>query len=129
MVLKIINAAGVKVGTNIIVDGVPCTVKIIDISKTGKHGSSKVRIEAVGLLDRNKRIIVKPGHENIPVPIIEKKRAQVLSKDNGTANIMDLETYETFSADISEDVKDSLEEGKQVEYWKIAGKKIIKRTL
>ena len=41
MVLKIINATEAKVGTNINVDGEPCTVKKIDISKTGKHGHSK----------------------------------------------------------------------------------------
>ena len=50
MVLKIIDATEAKVGTNIIVDGMPCTVKSIDISKTGKHGHAKCRIEAVGII-------------------------------------------------------------------------------
>ena len=41
MVLKIIDATEMRSGTNVIVDGVPCTVKNIDISKTGKHGHAK----------------------------------------------------------------------------------------
>ncbi|MDP3758161.1 MAG: hypothetical protein Q8Q86_00420, partial [Candidatus Daviesbacteria bacterium] len=45
MVLKIINATEAKSGANIIVDGVPCTVRSMDVSKTGKHGHSKCRFE------------------------------------------------------------------------------------
>jgi NAD(P)-dependent dehydrogenase (short-subunit alcohol dehydrogenase family) len=61
MVLKLINATEAKVGTNIILDGVSCTVKSIDISKTGKHGSSKCRIEAVGIIDSKKKVLVVPA--------------------------------------------------------------------
>lgn len=72
MVLKIINATEVKVGTNILVDGEPCAVKKIDISKTGKHGHAKCRIEAVGILSDNKKVFVIPGHDRIEVPLVEK---------------------------------------------------------
>ena len=104
---KFTTVTSLRKGSYVTIDGQPCIVKSIDISKTGKHGSSKARIEAVGLVDRQKRIIIKPGHENIPVPIIEKRRAQVLSRENGTANIMDSETFEnldleTFRSDTEE---------------------------
>jgi len=128
MDVKFTTVTSLRKGSYVTINDQPCVVKSIDISKTGKHGSSKARIEAIGLLDGNKRIIIKPGHENVPVPIIEKKRAQVLSI-NEKANIMDLETYETITAEIDEELKGTLEEGKQVEYWKIAGKNIVKRTV
>ena len=51
MVSKIINATEAKVGTNIILDGDPYTVKSMDVSKTGKHGAHKCRIEAVGMIN------------------------------------------------------------------------------
>ena len=44
MVLKLINATEAKPGISIMIDGQACTVKSQDISKTGKHGASKVRI-------------------------------------------------------------------------------------
>ena len=50
MVLKIIEATEIRNGTNILIDGVSCTVRSIDISKTGKHGHSKARIEAIGII-------------------------------------------------------------------------------
>jgi len=77
MVLKIINATEIKVGTNLIVDGVPCTVKGIDISKTGKHGHAKCRIEAVGIITGQKRVFVTPGHDRFEVPLVDKRKGQV----------------------------------------------------
>lgn len=124
-----IDAYGVKVGNTISIDGVACTVKNIDVSKSGKHGASKCRIEAVGITDDKKRIVAVPGSERFEVPMIEKRRAQVLSFDKlkGTASIMDLESFETIEAKISEELLKDLEENRNVEYWVVDDKKIIKR--
>src|SRR3990167_2213101 len=100
------SVISLRKGSYVIIDNQPCVVKSIDISKTGKHGASKARVEAVGLLDGQKRIIVKPGHENIPIPIIE-----------------------TFDADLDEDVQSEAQDGKQVEYWKVMGKCVVKRII
>ncbi len=129
MVDKIISATDAKTGTNIVVESKPCKVKKIDISKTGKHGHSKVRIEAVGILDNNKRIFVVPGHERLEVPRVDKKKAQVLSiKDR--VSLMDLETFETFEiVPKNKEIKNELVEGENAEYWDVEGEKIIKRKL
>jgi len=126
---SLIDAVNVKVGNNILVDGVSCTVKSIDISKSGKHGASKCRIEAVGITDDKKKIVAVPGSERFEIPMIEKRRAQVLSFDKlkGTASIMDLENFETIEAKISEELLKDLEENRNVEYWDVDGKKIVKR--
>ena len=128
MVLKIINATEIKVGTSIIVDEVPCTVKSIDISKTGKHGHAKVRIEAVGIITGQKKVFVAPGHERFEVPLVEKRKAQVLSiKEN--VNLMDLESFESFDVSLPEELKNEIKENSTVEYWNVEGEKIIKRKL
>ena len=128
MVLKIINATEVKVGTSIIVDGMPCTVRSIDISKTGKHGHSKCRIEAVGIITGQKKVFVVPGHERLEVPLVEKRKAQVLSLGD-KVSVMDLENFETFEVPCSEEIKGKLEENSNVEYWDVEGEKIIKRKI
>lgn len=130
MVLKIINATEVKVGTNIIVDGTPCTVKSIDVSKTGKHGHAKCRIEAVPIISGNKKVFVVPGHERLEVPSVDKKKAQVMSKSNGKVTLMDLESFETLDVPCPEqEVFDSLEENGNCEYWDVEDEKIVKRKL
>jgi translation initiation factor 5A len=130
MVLKIIDATEAKVGTNILVEGVPCTVKSIDISKTGKHGHAKCRIEAVGIITGSKKVFVVPGHERLEVPNVEKRKAQILSKEEGKASLMDLENFETIEVPCPDNIVfEELEEGGNCEYWDIEGERLIKRRL
>ena len=128
MAYKIIEGTAVRSGSTIIIDGEPCAVRSIDVSKTGKHGHAKVRIEAVGVIDGKKRVIARPGHERFEVPLIEKKKAQILSVSSDAVNVMDIESYETFDLSPNAELSD-LAEGDQVEYWEIDGKKILKRKL
>ena len=116
-----------KTGQYIMVEDQPCIIKSTERSKSGKHGHAKVRLEAVGLIDGKKRIIVMPGHDNVEVPIIEKKNAQVLSIAEDTANVMDSETYETFDLKIPEDLKGQVSEGMTVLYWEILDQKVMKQ--
>ena len=127
MVLKIIDATEVKVGTNISLEGEVYTVKKMDISKTGKHGHAKVRIEANNIITENKKVFVVPGHERFDVPMINKNKAQVLSIGHDKVNVMDLDTFETIEMDCPEEIKSQLSENDNVECWDIEGKKIIKR--
>lgn len=129
MVLKIINATEARVGTNIMVDGVPCTVKSIDISKTGKHGHAKCRIEAVGIITGNKKVFVIPGHDRLEVPMVDKRKAQVLSMTDGNVSAMDLENFETIELPCAEEIKSELEENSNVEYWDVEGEKFVKRKI
>ena len=128
MVLKIIGATEARVGTNILIDGKPFTVKKIDISKTGKHGHSKARIEAASILASGKKVFVIPGHDKLEVPLVEKRKGQVLSISD-TVSVMDLENFETIEVPCPEDIKSQLEDNCNVEYWDIEGDKIIKRKL
>ena len=130
MVLKIINATEAKVGVNIIVDGIPCTVKKMDVSKTGKHGHAKCRVECVPVIGGSKKVFVVPGHDRFEVPMIDKRKAQVLSKADKRASVMDLESFETIDIDVAdEEIFNSLVESGNCEYWDVEGIKIIKRKL
>ena len=128
MVLKIISATEAKPGANIIIDGEPYTVKKVDISKTGKHGASKCRIEAHGIINGQKKIVAVPGHERFEVPLVEKRKGQVLSISD-KVSIMDLENFETLEIECDEEIKSGLQENSNVEYWDIEGRRIIKRGL
>ncbi len=128
MVLKIINATEVKSGTAIIVDGVSCIVRSIDISKTGKHGHAKCRIEAVGILKGQKKVFVIPGHDRLEVPNLDKRKGQVLSVGDNVS-LMDMESFETLDVPCDDELKSQLEANSNVEYWDVEGDKIIKRKL
>lgn len=128
MTTKLAEPGSIKVGGYIIMSGVACKVVDTSTSKPGKHGHSKFRIVAVGILDGKKRDIVIPGHDKVEVPLVEKKTAQILNISENTVSVMDSETYETFDLEIPEELKGKLTEGIQVVYWIILGDKIMKQV-
>ena len=129
MALKLIDATAAKSGVTIVINGEAYTVRSNDVSKTGKHGASKCRIQAIGVFNRKKKIIAVPGSERFEVPMIEKRKAQVLSVSENTANIMDLESFETIDLPYDEEIKETIGPEKQVEYWNVEGRKYIMRIL
>ena len=114
-------------GSYIVIDGAPCKVVGTAVSRPGKHGHAKVNLTAVGLLDDKKRNIVAPGHDNVEVPIVEKRLAQVLSITGTKANIMDGATFETFDIDIPEELREECKEGSQILYWEIMNSRVMKQ--
>lgn len=121
-------ASSLKTGNFVIFDNIACRITKMDISKTGKHGHAKCRIEAVGLVDGRKIVKVIPGHDSVDVPIIEKRGAQVLSTNEDIANVMDMESYETFDLKIPEELKGEVKEGMQVVYWIILNERVMKQV-
>jgi len=129
MVSKVIEATEMRVGTYLLIDGIAHQVKKMDISKTGKHGHAKVRFEAVSAFTGKKKVMVIPGHDKFEVPMIDKRAAQVLSIHGDSVSLMDNETFENFDLDIPEELKESVVDGIQVEYWLIEDDKLLKKVL
>ncbi len=128
MATKTVGGNELKVGSYILLEGAACKIVNIDISRPGKHGHAKLRIEGIGIIDGKRRIIVMPAHDNIEVPIIEKRTAQVLSVHGNTANIMDAETYETFDLQIPEELSGACVAGISVLYWKVMEERIMRQV-
>lgn len=124
---KIVDVGSLQKGSFVVIDGAACKIVDTQVSKSGKHGHAKVRFEAIGLIDNKKRDIVLPAHDNIEVPIIEKKSAQVLSINGDNANVMDSETFETFDMKIPEELKGQVVEGCNILYWIILDEKVMKQ--
>ncbi len=119
----------VKPGRFILIDGVPCKVVDVETSSPGKHGAAKMRVTAIGIFDGSKKTLLKPSDGDIEVPIINKKKAQVVSLSGSMAQIMDLDSYETFELAVPEDLKNSVKQGSEVEIMESMGKKLISRVL
>ena len=117
-----------KLGKYVMIDEVPCRVVGIDVSAPGKHGAAKMRVTAIGVFDGNKKILLKPSDADIQVPIIERKRGQIVTLNGDVAQVMDLTTFETFEMIIPEDLKATAESGKEVEYMETMGRKMIMKV-
>ena len=108
------------------IDDEPCKVSKITLSKPGKHGSTKARVDASGLFDNRRRSLLKPADASVTVPIIEKNKAQVISVSGDFVQLMNLEDYSTFEANIPSEFKGKLQSGQEVGYWKIGNKVLVK---
>jgi translation initiation factor 5A len=114
-----------KEGGYLVVDDEPCEILSISISKPGKHGAAKARIDVIGIFDKQKRSLVQPVTAKIYIPIVERKRAQVISVVNDVAQLMDLETYETFELTVPKELADAVTPGNEIIYIESMGKKKI----
>ncbi|MBI3032667.1 translation initiation factor IF-5A [Candidatus Woesearchaeota archaeon] len=128
MSTKSVSVGTLQKGSYVVLEGAACKVTDVQVSRPGKHGHAKVRLTGVGLLDDKKRVVVMPGHDNVDVPLIEKKSAQVLSINGDVANVMDAETYETFDLKIDPELKDQCVEGCQILYWQVLDTKVMKQV-
>ena len=124
---KPVTLKSLKKGSYIIIDGEPCKVISTTLSKPGKHGSAKCRIEAIGIFDNKKRSLLKPADSMVSTPIILKKSGQVVSITGNIAQVMDLEDYSMFETNVPDELKGKLEAGSEVEYWRFGNRVLIKR--
>ena len=111
-----------KVNRYIVIDEEPCRIISISTSKPGKHGEAKARLEAIGLFDDQKRSIVHPVTHKVRVPMIDKRKAQVLSVHGNVAQLMDLATYETFELSVPADMQ-GVGPGQEVLYLEAMGRR------
>jgi len=113
-------------GSYVMLDDAPCKINAYSTAKPGKHGSAKARVEAVGVFDGKKRSLSQPVDAKIWVPIINRKQGQVVSVQDGDAQVMDLETYDTFTMRVPEAV--SLSPDDEIEYLEMEDQRKILRS-
>jgi translation initiation factor 5A len=105
-----------KVGRYVNIDDSPCKIISIDTSKPGKHGSAKASIVATDIFSGSKKSLNAPVSTKVQVPQIDKRKGQILSIQGKEVQMMDLETFETFSMAINDDCESVIAEGGEVMY-------------
>ena len=112
-------------GGFVVIDDAACKITAYSTAKPGKHGSAKARIEARGVFDDKKRSMSQPVDQKIWVPIIERKQGQVVSRSGDDMQVMDLDTYETFTMRVPDDVDPDPED--TIEYLEMEDQRKIVR--
>ncbi|HVP94514.1 MAG TPA: translation initiation factor IF-5A [Methanoregulaceae archaeon] len=112
-----------KEGRYMVIDDEPCRILGISISKPGKHGAAKSRIDAVGLFDGVKRSIVQPVSAKVYVPVVERKSGQVIAITGNHIQMMDMKDFQTIEIAAPEDKVSQIEVGKEIMYLESLGKR------
>ena len=131
---KPVDLGSLKIGSYILLPvadqptGEPCRISEYDTSKPGKHGAAKARIVGVGVFDNQKRPHVGPVSMQVHVPLIDKRTGQIISMTDAGVQVMDSESFETIDITMVEDeIKDKIEQGQDVEFWKVMDRTKIMR--
>ena len=119
-----VSAKSVGKGNYILIDDIPCEVKKVSKSSPGKHGSAKIKIQAEGIFDGKLRTTTKPADRNFLAPEVDKRKGQVVSLSSDSAQLMDMESYDTFEIKVEEGKE--VEEGEEVDYWVVGDRKLLK---
>ncbi|MDX1596223.1 MAG: translation initiation factor IF-5A, partial [Nitrosopumilaceae archaeon] len=78
--------------------------------------------------DNQKRPHVGPVSMQVHVPLIDKRTGQIISITGDVVQIMDSETFETIDVtDVDDEIQGKLENGQNVEYWKVMDRTKIMR--
>lgn len=129
---KVVEAGSLKPGRYLVIEGEPYRVVSIEKSKSGKHGHSKSRITAISIFDGSKKSIVLPTDTKVDAPVIDKRVAQVnyiTDSSPPMLGLMDMESYESFEVPMPdpEDFEGKVEQGIQIEYWIVLGRRKLMR--
>lgn len=115
-------------GRYVLIDDEPCKITKINVSKPGKHGEAKSRVEGVSIFDGSKKSFVHPVSHKCKIPMIDKRAAQVLAIIGEEVQLMDMVTYETFNVPIPDEFREALVEGVEIQYLVAMDRKKITRV-
>ena len=113
-------------GAYVMIDDAPVKINSYSTAKPGKHGSAKARVEGRGVFDDKKRSFSQSVDQKIQVPIIDRKQGQVLSVQGDEAQIMDQESYDTFTMKVPDEVEMSPDD--EIEFLAWEGQRKIVRN-
>ncbi|MEM1619955.1 MAG: translation initiation factor IF-5A [Fervidicoccaceae archaeon] len=130
MGVNYVELGELKEGSFMVIDNEPCRVVEITKAKTGKHGSAKAHVVAVGLFSGSKKTLVAPVDQRVEVPVVLKRVAQVLADTGKSLQLMDLESYEVFEVEKPSDpeLASKISVGAEVEYWEVMNRRLVMRV-
>jgi len=96
-----------------------------EVVACGTHSHSKTKIFVQGLHGGGEKSFNLSHSENVEELPIWRKEAQVISKMPDKVQIMDVQSYETFDAEIGKELLETLNEGDSVTFINLEGKNIV----
>ncbi len=113
-----------KEGRYVVVDDEPCKIQSICISKPGKHGAAKARLDVVGLFDGQKRSVVSPTSATVYAPIVERKTGQILTIAGNVVTFMDMKDFNNFELVVEDEhILATFQPAQEVPYIESLGKR------
>jgi translation initiation factor 5A len=86
-----VPANDIKKGGYVMLQGRPCRVVEIKISKPGKHGPAKANIAGSDLFTGDRLVAHLPASHDIKVPLVKRQLYQLINIDGRNTQLLDLQ--------------------------------------
>ena len=122
-----IKVADARTGTCIMNRGEPYKVVQKERVTVGTHMHSKTRLTIQGVFSGRTEVLTLGHHENLEDIEIVNKKGQVIAKipEQSQVQVMDLVSYETFTATVDKPTFEKINEGSIVTFIELQGKVVI----
>lgn len=111
-----------KKGNYMLHKGEPAMITSIGFVVTGTHSHGKMKVQVRGLFSGKGDSFTLPLHERVQEVKIIRKLAQLIAKNPNNAQVMDMQSFETVTADADDELMQELNEGDNVTYVEFEGK-------
>ncbi len=116
------EAKELKAGSWIVYGGELYHVKKREVTIYGTHSHSKIKLFIQSIFGGGEKIVNFGQHEQVEEADIVRKAGQVLSKNGKSAQVMDTVNYETFDAELTDELANEVKEGDTVTFIDFKGK-------
>ncbi len=121
-----IKVSDANTGMCVMNRGEPAKITQKERVTTGTHMHSKTKLTLQGIFSGRTEVLTLSHHENLEDVDISSKKGQVVAKvPPNQLQIMDLVSYETVSAEVSDDVFQKVQEGSIVTFIDFNGKIVV----
>ncbi len=121
-----IKVSDARIGTCVMNRGEPSKVTQKERVTVGTHMHSKTRLVVQGIFSGRSEVLTLSHHENLEDIEIINKKGQVVAKiPPNQIQIMDLVSYETLTATVTDDQFAKISEGSIVTFIELQGKIIV----
>lgn len=112
-----IEAKKISKGTYIEYEDKPYYVHKAQSMVVSRHSHTRVKLDLISVLDRDKRSITVAPHDKLKdIEIIRRHGQFITHSGKNLGQIMSMDTYETFDAEIPDEIASQISEGDEVTY-------------
>jgi translation initiation factor 5A len=111
------EAKKISKGTYIEYDSKPYYVSKAQSMVVSRHSHTRVKLDMIGVLDGDKRSITVAPHDKLKdIELIRRHGQFIAHSGKNLVQVMSMDTYETFDAEIQDEIMSQLTEGDEVTY-------------
>lgn len=102
-------------------------IKVVrkEVITVGTHSHTKLKLFVKNIFTSSEKVLTLAHNDKVDIVEAQMKQGQLISKQDTKAQVMDTHSYETFDAEINDNIKDQINEGDNIVFLEVNNRRII----